>query len=206
MVVRRCKNVLVTGGIGSGKSAVCQYLEEQGVPVYDCDSHAKALYCSDPTLVNCLEEALKISLRDSDGRFDKNRLAAAIFSDRKALAIVDSIVHPAVLADFQRWKETYEADSPFVVMESAIALDNPLFDGLFDAVAVVTAPESIRIERACLRDGASREKIIARIRSQKSRTDSADVIINNDLDPETLRHRTDLAFRIIKSSILGIQA
>ena len=56
------KTDLVTGGIGSGKSAVCAYLASRGVPVYDSDSRTKALYTSDPALLPALESALGISL------------------------------------------------------------------------------------------------------------------------------------------------
>ena len=94
---RHVCSVLLTGGIGSGKSAVASYLESKGIPVYDSDSRTKALYDSDPDLVPSLERALGVSLRKEDGSFDRKALSSVIFSDKKALSKVESIVHPAVL-------------------------------------------------------------------------------------------------------------
>ena len=65
------KTVLVTGGIGSGKSAVCAYLASRGVPVYDSDSRTKALYDTDPALLPALEKAFGTSLRSPSGELDR---------------------------------------------------------------------------------------------------------------------------------------
>ena len=62
------KTVILTGGMGSGKSAVCAFLKARGVPVYDSDSRTKSLYDRDPSLVQRLEAALGTGLRTADGR------------------------------------------------------------------------------------------------------------------------------------------
>ena len=72
--------ILITGGIGSGKSALTSYLSERGVPVYDSDSRTKALY--DGELGTMVENGLGQSFRDSRGRFDRKALAAVIFRQR----------------------------------------------------------------------------------------------------------------------------
>lgn len=200
------RSVLLTGGIGSGKSAVSAYLLSRGVPVYDSDSRTKALYDSDPFLVPNLENILGKSLRSDDGTLDRKALASVIFSDREALSKVESVVHPAVLEDFLRWKRDsleegwggYMGDAPFVVMESAIAQEKPLFAGVFDAVVLVTAPEVIRLERACRRDNSDPEAVLRRIRNQRFDPMKADAVINNDLSVEELRRRTDLAMGIVQ--------
>lgn len=199
-----CKVVALTGGIGSGKSAVSSYLRERGVPVYDSDSRTKQLYDDDPSIVDALEKELSVSLRDPEGRFDRRALASVIFSSQEALSKVEAIVHPAVLEDFRRWIGTvpeewcgYAGQPKFVVMESAIVLDKPLFDGVFDAVVVVDAPLQMRVERASKRDGVDAEAIMKRIGAQVSHVGDADAVINNDLDLETLRERTDIAFNLL---------
>ena len=97
------KTVIVTGGMGSGKSAVCACRKARGVPVYDSDSRTKSLYDRDPALVDRMEAALGTCLRTPEGRLDRSVLAALIFSDPARKAVVEALVHPAVLADFRRW-------------------------------------------------------------------------------------------------------
>lgn len=189
------KTLLVTGGIGSGKSAVCSYLQEQGIPVYDSDSAVKRLYREDPALLPSLETLFGTGLRLADGSLDRKKLSAILFSDPEALSLLESVVHPAVLRDFVAWRDRQNA--PFVVMESAIALEKPLFNGVYDAVLLVTAPERQRIERACRRDGTDPEAVRARMALQRFDPMRADAVVNNDQDPAALRHRTDIALKVL---------
>ena len=121
------KTVILTGGMGSGKSAVAAVLKARGVSVYDSDSRTKSLYDRDPALVGRLEEVLCTGLRDAAGRLDRAKLASLIFSDPARKAAVEAVVHPAVLADFRRWKRWHRPKGwtygpvPFVVLESCPA-------------------------------------------------------------------------------------
>lgn len=205
------KTVLLTGGIGSGKSAVSEYLRSKGVPVYDSDSRTKMLYDTDPSLLQSIEGILGTKVTTEDGKLDRKALAAVIFSSPKALADLESVVHPAVLEDFRRWRGTmdrkfrdgvcpwygYSASEPFVVMESAIAMEKPLFDGSYDAVVIVDAPLAMRAERAARRDSAPLEAILRRVQAQKFDISKADAVINNDLDLDTMASRTDIAFKLL---------
>ena len=194
------KTLLVTGGIGSGKSAVCSLLEERGIPVYDSDSAAKRLYDTDPDLVRDLEALFGTPLRQADGCFDRRKLSGLLFSDPEKLAALEAVVHPAVLRDFQAWRSRQQA--PFVVIESAIALEKPLFDAAYDAVLLVTAPDAMRLERACRRDGSEPAAVLARMRRQHFDLSRVDAVVNNDLDMATLRHRTDIAIKILSLQLL----
>lgn len=194
------KTLLVTGGIGSGKSAVCSLLEERGIPVYDSDSAAKRLYDTDPDLVRDLEALFGTLLRQADGCFDRRKLAGLLFSDPEKLAALEAVVHPAVLRDFQAWRSRQQA--PFVVIESAIALEKPLFDAAYDAVLLVTAPDAMRLARACRRDGSEPAAVLARMRRQHFDLSRVDAVVNNDLDMATLRHRTDIAIKILSLQLL----
>ena len=90
------KTVLVTGGIGSGKSAVCAYLASRGVPVYDSDSRTKALYDTDPALLPALEKAFGTSLRSPSGEMAGAAVAAVVFRDAAARTTLEKIVYPGV--------------------------------------------------------------------------------------------------------------
>lgn len=181
--------VFVTGGIGSGKSAVCRILSSRGVPVYDSDSRTKELYTG--PLLGKIEEALGENLRLADGSLDRKKLSSIIFNDRAKLQTVESIVHPAVLADFLLWRNGFDAEKvPFVVMESALVLSKPLFSNVADKIVAVDAPEDVRIARAVSRDGVDPDSIRRRVASQKLPLEKADVVITNDCTFEELEKRT----------------
>ena len=140
----------ITGGIGSGKSFVCQRLQARGFKVYDCDSAAKRLIRTSPDIRQQLT-----ALIGPDTYIGKqlNKAVVAQFllkSEENAHAI-DRIVHPAVFRDFE--------ESGLEWMESAILYESGIHQ-LVDRVIVVTAPIELRIQRVMQRDGISRQKVL----------------------------------------------
>lgn len=186
------KTVILTGPIGSGKSAVSALLEKRGIPVYDSDARTKRLYDIVPGLVTELESALGMPLRTTEGKLDRRLLASVIFADDAARETVEGIVYPAVLQDFIRWRDSQEA--PFVVLESAVILSKPAFDGIADAVVVVTAPKEMRLSRVMARDGASEADILRRMAAQEVPEDKADVTIINAGTPDELKEAVERSF------------
>ena len=161
------KVLAVTGGIGSGKSEVCRILAENGLTLqYNADSRAKALYVESPGLLDEIEIALGGKIRDEDGNFVPSRLAAVIFSDSAALEKVEALLFPEMIRDFHKVMAE-AAEDQIVVFESATFLEKKQFDGFADIVLLVDAPFDVRLERACRRDGASKEAILARMKSQR---------------------------------------
>ena len=147
------------------------------------------------------------SFLQEDGRLDRSLLSSIVFRGprcREALAALESVVHPAVLRDFETWKTSGAvvgaALSGTVVMESAIILDKPLFRQVADRVLLVDAPEEIRLRRAAARDGVPVEHIASRICLQqrifadtghgKMRPD-IDFTIENTGTPEELGRKVD---------------
>lgn len=173
--------LLCTGGIGSGKSVVVRLFQALDIPSYDCDRAAKELYDRDPQLLAevaalCGEEVL-----DAEGRLDRAALARKIFGDAALLAALEDRVHPAVIRDFEKWKE--EQESALVVIESAILLEKPRFAGLMDYTVVVTAPGAVRIARVMRRDGLSEAQVRQRMAAQwsdEARLARADFVLEND--------------------------
>lgn len=186
------KTVIVTGGIGSGKSAVCALLKKRGVPVYDCDAKAKELYARRPSLVSRLEKALGAPLRGGDGKFDKARLAALIFSGSRARETVEGMVYPILLQDIRRWQKRQTA--AWGALESAVILSKPVFDGVADGVVLVEAPQELRIARVMQRDGLGREAVVGRIRSQEIPREKADVLLANDGTLQALSEAVERVF------------
>lgn len=129
------KTILVTGPIGSGKSAACQYLASLDFPVYDCDSRTKMLYSLVPGLKCSIEERLSLPWVE----------IGKVFADPGKLRTLEQMVYPYVVEDLTKWKEAQTA--PLVFVESAIALDKPQFDAFYDEVLLVTAPLEVRAAR-----------------------------------------------------------
>lgn len=198
--------VVVTGGIGSGKSQVCRILEEMGFRAqYNADLRAKALYEEHPALLADIEKSLGCTLKDENGRFVPAKLAARIFNEPESLQIVESHLFPVMMNDFASFAET--CGEAVVVFESATVLEKAYFEGFGDKIILVDAPFELRLERACLRDGADRDKVLARMRNQKlmnalsqgERDPRIDCIIMNDGSIEELRRRTEIEInRIIQ--------
>ena len=186
------KTVLLTGPVGSGKSAVSALLREQGIPVYDSDVRTKALYDRRPALVRRLEQALGVPLLNAQGSLDRAALARCIFADDAAREKLEAIVYPAVLQDFRRWRSRQKA--PFVVLESAVAHTKPVFDGVWDVAVLVTAPPELRISRVMARSGWSREQVLARMRAQSFPEDAFQEVIVNDGSREQLAEEVRRVF------------
>lgn len=172
----------ITGGIGSGKSTVCAILEEMGVAVYNSDARAKELMTTSATLREAIVARFGAECYTSEG-LNRGYLAERVFGDAAELAALNSLVHPAVMADFEAWAERQEGS--YVVLESAILFEAGLEQRVDMAVAVLS-PEELRIERTMRRDGTSREQVVARIRRQLSDDERADrakyAIVNVDLE------------------------
>lgn len=167
----------VTGGIGSGKSAVCQCFARLGVPVYDSDSRAKMLMDSDGirrAIVDLLGEGAY-----RNGVLDRSFVAAKVFSDKMLLAALNAIVHPAVAQDFGAWTLGL-ASHRYVLMESAILFESG-FDRLVDRVIAVSAPAEMRLERILADRGISREEVVRRMENQLTdpeRESRADFVVH----------------------------
>ena len=182
--------LIVTGGIGSGKSEVCRILERIGYPVYDADERMKALYDSDPQILPALEKALGDSFRDAEGRLDRGKLAGVIFSDPEKLRALEMTVHPYLFRDFRRWADSRSGVAEnTVVLESAVYCSSPCGDKPEGRILLVEAPQKLRLERACRRDNAAKETILARMASQSSGDIHPDAVIENDGDLAELEEK-----------------
>ena len=183
----------LTGGIGSGKTTVCMIFKTLGVPVYDADTQAKQLMNTDPELKTLLQEYFGNDIY-RNGMLDRRRLADIIFNDRTALEKVNSWVHPAVARDFEQW--CTRQTSPYVLEEAAIIFESNIAHR-FEKTILVTAPDTVRIERVCARDHVSPEMVRERMAhqwSEEKKITMADYVIYNDdmqlLTPQVMKiHR-----------------
>ena len=173
----------ITGGIGSGKSTVCRLFAQRGVAVDDSDAEAKRLMAESPELRAAVSARFGAEAY-AGGALNRPYLAGKVFSDPAALADLNALVHPAVLADFAAWAERQEGS--YVILESAILFDAGLEDSVDRTVAVL-APLELRLERTCRRDKCDPEAVRRRIAAQSDDdvlSEKADYTLVNIFEPD----------------------
>jgi dephospho-CoA kinase len=182
----------VTGGIGSGKTTVCRFLKDLGARVFFADDEAKRIMNDDDGARRAIREAFGAESYDAEGRLNRAHLAEQVFGDDEQVERLNRIVHPRVMAAFERAKEhAAAADERLLVHEAALLLEAG-GDEHVDAVAVVDAPEEVRVRRAAQRDDADPEQVRARMGHQlppRELRRRADYVIDNGGSLEELREQ-----------------
>ena len=169
----------VTGGIGSGKSYVCNILSSVfQIPIYNCDIRARIITLCESDVIKALS-ALVPGLYNDDGELDKSLLSQYLFASEEHAREVNAIVHPAVRRDLHEWYSRCSA--PIVAVESAILYESH-FDTEVDKVLFVDAPLDLRVQRVLSRDGLSEQEVLSRIAMQRAdeALSRADFVVSND--------------------------
>lgn len=192
----------VTGGIGSGKSVVCEVFAEAGIPVLSADEIAKHLSAEQPSLRKHIRALLGEQAYTSDGTFDRSFVASRIFSHKKLQQRLNAIIHPAVEREIGRQIASLERKGHrLVVVEAALIYEAGL-DKNLEAVIVVDAEETERVRRVMKRDAATEREVRGRIESQwptDKKTRKADFVLLNNGSVEALRERAMFLCSLIMS-------
>jgi dephospho-CoA kinase len=171
----------LTGGIGAGKSTVASIFKVLGVPVFDADATAKNILNTDLVLREQVIAAFG-SESYKNGLLDRKYLATLVFNNPDQLAKLNALVHPATIADADKWASSY-SDRPYIIKEAALLFEAGTHEGL-DYIIGVTAPVELRITRVMARDQVSREEVLSRMQHQLDDTEKMKrcnfVIYNND--------------------------
>ena len=170
----------ITGGIGSGKSVVCNILRLHNIAVYDADKESKLLTDTSKTIRNKLINHFGSAIY-TDNELNRKLLGEIIFNNEDNLKIANSIIHPEVANSFINWCQ-HHSSSSIVAIESAILIEAG-FKKYIDKLITVSAPEALRINRVINRDNTRVESVKARINSQISEEERirlSDYIIFND--------------------------
>ena len=191
----------ITGGIGSGKTTVCEIFIRLGISLYNSDSKAKWLMNNNENIKQQLIERWGSQLYKNN-QLDRSFLAEIIFADKKALEYVNSIVHPAVNTDFKKWSILHTKEV-YVIEESALLFESKAYSDM-DVTVTVYSPENIRIERVIKRDNVSREQVINRINNQLSdqeKVKRSEFVIYNNEKQSLLEQVLNLHNELISRSI-----
>lgn len=183
--------VCITGGIGSGKSTVCKYIEQRGYPVYYSDTRAKELMEHDHQIREQLIAVFGPSIYTDSEELNRPELARHIFNHPDLKQSLESIVHPLVHEDFVQWSNAQTSNLLF--KESPLALE--IGDQSCQTIVVVHAEAELRISRVLIRNSDwTREDVEARMRNQISdeqRLNLAHQILDNSSTPEALQEKLD---------------
>ena len=170
----------ITGGIGSGKSTVCKVFKAMGIPVFEADTVAKQLMTTDPEIRRQLIQVFGAVVYLPDQSIDRKYLAGLVFNSPSLLAELNSIVHPAVLKEFDEWCLTKQ--TTYILHEAAILFESGFYK-LMNQIIAVVANEDERIQRVMKRDSATIELVRQRMKNQLSdaeRIKLADFVISNN--------------------------
>jgi dephospho-CoA kinase len=173
------KIIGLTGGIGSGKSTIANYIASKGIPVYIADEEAKKLMELSEVIAS-VQAIFEENVLDEFGKLDRKRIADLVFNSPTQLAQLNNVVHPLVKNHFIEWLKIH-SNASFVIKEVAILFETG-GDKACDKIILVTAPEEIRIERAMKRDNTSKETIVRRMNNQLPESEKitkSDFIIHN---------------------------
>jgi dephospho-CoA kinase len=181
----------ITGGIGSGKSTVCQVFETLGIPVFYADAAANFITSNDPGVISKITDLLGEDVY-AGGKLDRKKVADIIFKDSSLLQQMNDIIHPATIAFGKQWMEVQT--TPYAIKEAAIFFESGSNKDM-DIMIGVYAPGEVRIQRIIERDNIERTKVLERIAKQMNEEEKmklCDYIITNDGNTAVIPQVLDL--------------
>ena len=197
----------VTGGIGSGKTTVCGFLEEKGARVFYADVEAKRLMRDDEAVRRAITEEFGDGAYAEDGSLNRAYLADQVFGDPEQLERLNAIVHPHVFEAFEAAKERAREEEVELLVHEAALLFEAGGDEHVDVTAAVVAPTDERVAWVTERDDVTAEQVRARMGHQLPQDElrrRADHVLENDGTLEDLRRKSvDLYWTVTGGSESG---
>ena len=179
----------LTGGIGSGKTAVSDLFQDLGITIVDADLASRVVVEKGREELNKISEHFGEDILTSDGELDRAKLREVIFNSEKEKLWLESLLHPAIASQIQ--KELDSSTSPYAILVSPLLLETNQ-KNFCSTVLVVDVPVETQIERTSKRDNVSEEQIKSIIASQidrDSRLEQADEVILNDGSIQSLESK-----------------
>jgi len=178
----------LTGGSGSGKSTVAEIFCSYGAHSIDADVVYHRLLNESPAMMRELKARFPSAVQN--GKLSRKTLAGIVFSDKSALADLNSIAHKFVIEETEREiAQLYQRNEQCLCID-AIALFESKLSSICDVTIAVIAPRDVRAERIMARDNLDRDSALARIDAQQSDDfykEKCDYVIINDGDSDAVR-------------------
>ena len=185
------KIIGLTGGIGSGKTTVAEYIEDCGFPVYYSDDRAKTIVNDHEDLKIKIKDLLGKESYDKNGWYDRRYVGKKVFNDDELLLQLNKIIHPAVRLDFEEWVS--QQTKYLIFKETALLFELKLNQQCYKSL-LVTAEDNIRIKRVMDRDSKTYREIQSIMEKQMPEKDKiklADYIIYNNNNLDDLKEQTE---------------
>lgn len=201
MSLNKRRIIGLTGGIGSGKSTVADYLRAKGISVIDADKMAKSLTDKDTPIMEKIKQSFG-NVFFEDGSLDRKKLAEIIFSDMDKKIILENLITKKVVDDIIIKIDNLRKENK----EGITIIDAPLLfefglNEIMDENWLITANMELRINRVMARDSVIPEAVISRIKAQMTdfeKAEKADIIIDNDGSLEELHKKIDVLLERLK--------
>ena len=187
------KIIGLTGGIGSGKTLIANYIKSLGIPVYIADDEAKKIMDTDE-VIQAISSTFGEEIIENN-KVNREKLSKLVFDNPEKLQKLNSIIHPLVKKHFDSWLKDH-ANFPLVFKEAAILFESGS-NKYCDSVIAITSPIETRIQRVLERDKTSRESILKRMQNQwtdEQRIAKSDFVINNTSVKETYKQIDEILF------------
>jgi dephospho-CoA kinase len=192
--------IALTGGIATGKSVVRAHLERLGIPTSDADQRARDAVRPGTPALAAIVSRFGPSVLDSNGALNRKALADIVFTDPRARADLEAIVHPVVIAATNSWFEALDPATPFAVADIPLLYETGR-DKDFQAVIVAACLPQTQLARLKARDGLSDAEARRRIEAQlpiDEKVRRADYIIRTDGSLQDTERATEAVFEVLK--------
>jgi dephospho-CoA kinase len=182
----------ITGGIGSGKTALTDWLADKGIVIVDADLASRIIVAPGQPALREIADTFGSQYLQHDGQLDRAALRALVFSDEDKRRQLERITHPRIREELARQMDS--ADSTYVVLSSPLLLESGQ-STMVDLSVVVDVPEDTQIQRTMARDHNSRELvegIMAAQLDRDTRISRADIVIDNSGSLDALHERGEI--------------
>lgn len=180
MSARAAPIIGLTGGIGSGKSAVADLFARHGAAIVDTDAIAHELTAADGTAMPAIVDCFGASMQRADGALDRAAMRALVFAEPDARRRLEAILHPMIRTESLRRCRT--ANTPYVILAVPLLVESGAYRAHCARICVVDCPSELQVVRVMQRSGFSEADvrvIMASQASREARLAIADDIIDN---------------------------
>lgn len=181
----------ITGGIGSGKTAVTRRFEQRGITVVDADLVARVIVEPGTPALAAIAAHFGAGILQADGTLDRAALRSRVFADETERRWLERLTHPLIAQEIV--DQISASRSPYTILSSPLLLDTGQ-KSLVDCVVVVDAPEELQLQRTVQRDHndeAQVRRIMAAQMSRADRLERADIVIDNSRSLEQLDYQVE---------------
>lgn len=193
----------LTGGIGSGKTAVANLFEQWGATVVDADTLAREVISSGSETLDTIKQtfATEDIIVEETGELNRPAMAKLVFENEENRSRLESILHPAIrTAWLKRLEELKATNTKLIVYVVPLLFETSIDRPELESIVLVTAPLEKKIQRIIARDSLTRSQALQRIDAQLPDTqkiERSDFVIRNDSSLEKLAEQAKVVFEAL---------